>query len=506
MRYRSASRNSASRRSSEGERVNRWKGDRVKSAVLLLSWLICIAASRAIANELDLSPIESVPEPLGELHPDVRWMREEKIRFIWITDNLDEPFGDEGNKTKGQAIVDAGFNIVQIGMTVNSDNRRENIAIDRRPVPLEHDRSRSTDLESGRLQRNVEVGRRLGLKVLLGWKYGTHHMEPYRKYRSPSGELAKWTCCPLDEGYIADQHVGAWAVAAAEAGADGINIDVEMYHSDKSNYDGPCFCDDCFATYLAAFAADPQGVHDQVPAAGRGRWLAERQQSHGPLEVSHYSSFAARRTELLWDGIRRRCQAVNPAFILAKYNTMTSIPGMSRGLGTPSVPSLILSAHEYNHGPYRWSYMSTKNCREGLPVLFVPGLFVAKQPPQMLADNVLMSSLYCDGYYVYYGTALLTDTERRRASGGYGRYDDTSAVDYLDLLATTHARIDQLLEASRETWPPRVDGKLLWLQDKLATVRSEAERADTEEARKAVVNAEQELERYKGYMANDPDY
>ena len=478
-----------------------------KPAVAFVACLIAwMSWGQTTASEFDLPPIESIPEPLGELHPKVRWMVEEKIRYIWISDNLDEPFGTDGTKTKGQAIVDAGFNIVHIGMNVNSDDRRENIAIDRRTVPLKHDRSRSSDLESGRLKHNVEVGQRLGLKVFAGWKYGTHHMAPYRKYRSPSGELAKWTCCPLDEGYIAGQHIGKWAVKAAEAGADGINIDVEMYHSDQANYAGPCYCDDCFATYLAAFAVDPQKTYDQVPAAERGRWLAKRQQGHGQYETSHYSSFAARRTEALWDGIRRRCQAVNPAFILAKYHLLRSIPGMSRGLGTPSVPSPVLNANEYSHGPYRWSYMHTKNARENLPVLFVPGLYIAEQPPEMLAGNIMMSSLYCDGYFVYYGTALLTNIERRKATGGYGRYDDTAALDYLDIIASTHARIDRMLDAPRDTWPPRTDGKLLWLQDKLATARAAAEKTDTEEVRKSLVEAGQNLERYKGHMADDPDY
>ena len=124
----------------------------------------------------------------------------------------------------------------------------------------------------------------------------------------------------------------------------------------------------------------------------------------------------------------------------------------------------------------------------------------------MLADNIMMSSLYCDGYFAWYGTALLTNIERRKATGDYGRYDDTAAKDYLDMLASTHARIDKLLDAPRDTWPPRTDGKLLWLQDKLATARAAAEKTDTEEVRKSLVEAGQNLERYKGHMAGDPDY
>jgi hypothetical protein len=63
-----------------------------------------------------------------------------------------------------------------------------------------------------------------------------------------------------------------------------------------------------------------------------------------------------------------------------------------------------------------------------------------------------------------------------------------------------------MLDAPRDTWPPRTDGKLLWLQDKLATARAAAEKSGTEEVRKSLAEAEQALERYKGYMATDPDY
>ena len=69
---------------------------------------------------------------------------------------------------------------------------------------------------------------------MVGWKYGTHDLAPYRKYRTAKGELHKITACPLDEQYISGQHVGKWAVKLAQGGADGMLIDMEMYHSDTS--------------------------------------------------------------------------------------------------------------------------------------------------------------------------------------------------------------------------------------------------------------------------------
>ena len=472
---------------------------------LLAVTITTMAAARPApgADDLDLTPITPAPEPVGDLHPKVRWMTEQKIRLMWIGDNLFDRFGAidvparEGETTKGDVLKEKGFNVVSISMGPNSDGDADSTTLNPRTVDPKHDRSRSTDLEQ-RLAPNVAAARRYGLKLLVGWKYGTHHLEPYRKYRGPDGKVARRSCCPLDETYIAGQHVGRWAVRAAELGADGINIDIEMYQSDAASYPGPCFCDDCFATYLAAFARDPQGLYDGVPPEQRGRWIADRQ-------GTHYAAFAARRVEALWDGIRRRCQAVNPAFIMAQYHTLEALPGMERGLGTSSVPCPLLDAHEYHHGPYRGSFIGVKRVRENLPVLFVSGLYVKVQSPQQFAASALQACLYTDGYFAWYGTALLNAVgpgeEKEILPGPYGRWGTSSAADYLDRLAATHARLDTLLAAPRDTWPERVDGKLLALQEKARAAEAERARSETAETRQAAEEAAQELKRYMGLVA-----
>ena len=191
------------------------------SVAALVSVLIAtvwpMTGCAAQGDELDLRPIEVNPEPLGPLHPKLRWMTEEKVRVIWISDDLFEK-SVEGDRTKAQVIADAGFNIVIVEMNPNSDGSYSGVVDTSKPPKLEHDRSRSTDLET-RLEPNVAEARRVGLPFFVGWKYGTNHLEPYRKYRSPTKGLAKYTCCPLDEAYVAGQHIGKWAVMMAEGGA-----------------------------------------------------------------------------------------------------------------------------------------------------------------------------------------------------------------------------------------------------------------------------------------------
>lgn len=464
-------------------------------------------------DELHLAPMAPVPEPVGELRPEVRWMVDQKIRLMWISYNLFDRFGSievpagRGEKTKGAVLAEAGFNVVSISMYVNTDGDPDGTTLDPRTVDPKYDRSLHTDLET-RLQPNVAAARRHGLRLLVGLRYGSDHLEPYRKYRGPDGALAKRSCCPLDETYIAGQHIGNWAVRAAELGADGVNIDVEMYQSDLSSYPGPCYCDDCFATYVAAFARQPQRLYDRIAPQDRGRWIRERQgpgSGHIVWGGTHYAAFAARRIEALWDGIRRRCQAINPAFIMAHYHTLQAIPGMARGLGTASVPGPVLSAHEYHTGPYRSSYISMNQRIAGkLPVLFVSGLYVRTQSPERFADSALRSCLYTDGYFAYYGTALLNfpgaGEEKKALPGGYGRHGNSTAADYLDRLQAAHARVDRLLVQPREAWPERVDGKLRWLREKLQAAEARRDEDATDEARQAVEEAASELKRYEALV------
>ena len=467
--------------------------------VAAIGLILCAAAlplssCAARGAELDLRPIVIEPEPLGQLRPELRWMTREKIRAIWIGDDLFAK-SVEGDRTKSQVIVDAGFNLVHLSMGPNSDDARSGVVDPDAPPKLKHDRSRSTALET-RLESNVAEARRVGLYLFVGWKYGTHHLEPYRKFRSPTKGLAKYTCCPLDATYIAGQHVGNWAVQVAQGGADGINLDTEMYHSDTSGYYDPCVCDVCFATYLKEYAANWKAIYDSIPGEERGKWLVDR----GALDNlannwwgdSHYVTFAAMRIEKLWDGIRRRCQAVNPSFVLARYHVFGNIPGMERGMGTSTVPCPVFNASEYNHGPYRGSFLNMKRIAESFPVLYLSGTYITKQPPEMLAESALQGSLYTDGWWAYYGTALLVDG----LQSGYGRYEGTSRSDYLDRIATVHAKVYQLLASPKSEWPTREDGKLNWLKATLDKAEAEAAEAPSDETAKALTEAKVNFDNY----------
>ena len=149
--------------------------------------------------------------------------------------------------------------------------------------------------------------------------------------------------------------------------------------------------------------------------------------------------------------------------------------------------------------------MSMNRIKENMPVLFVSGLYVKVQSPERFAENVLQSCLYTDGYFAWYGTALLSfpgpGEEKQTLPGAYGRWGNSSAADYLGRPKATHTRLDTLLTQPRDTWPKRIDGKLRWLRDRMQAAEAQLEANETAQTRQAVQDAAKELNRYMQIVA-----
>jgi hypothetical protein len=411
----------------------------MRRAVLCASAaLLALAGPAPTAQErgdslFDLRPIVATPEPVGELRPELQWIRAERIRGLWMNGNLDDPCGDTG-QTQGEVLAGIGFNLVCLGMDPDRENR-----------------SRSSRMDDD-LARNVQAARKLGLHLLIVWKYGSNHQEPYRRYRQPfeGGAEAEKSCCPLDEEYL-ERHIGRWAVRAAEGGADGFVLDMEMYESDGAEYPGPCVCDRCFRAYLDEFARSGDSIYGSVPPPQRGQWLHDRD------VWGHYCEFFQQRITKYYDGLRSRCQAINPAFVFGYAPTVLHVRGLAEGLGTPDVPCIVFSEHEYPQGPGPWTLTNQRYIRtQQLPALYACGLYVAKLPPREMADHALLSALYTDGWWAWYGTALLTDlgeAEGDSAKEPYGRYKGVAAREYWECLTQMHRRLDELLAGPVDLWP-----------------------------------------------------
>ena len=392
-------------------------------------------ADPAAATQVQLikRPIELEKRPIGKLHPKWQWLTKQKVRAAWMGDSIAAKFAGT-EKTKAEVLKDAGFNLVLTGMG-----------------PDRKDRDTSPMLEKD-LPGNVEESRRVGIPLIIRWQYGSTHLEPYRKFRAPGGILHGRSCCPLDEQYI-ERHIGRWAVGIARGGADGMLIDTEMYESDETGYPGPCVCDDCFTSYLKEFAKGWQVLYDQIPPHRRGLWLKANE------AALHYGMYQNKRIAALYDGIRQRCQAINPAFLFAHAPGTRHLSIMMRGLGTSSLPCLAFSEYEYSRGFGDRSYNEVQRIREqGIPALYLVGQFLVSQTPEMVRDNGLLGSLYCDGWWLYYAEAVLThpDADDPEAFiNSYGRVKGTSARDYLDTITEMHQRLEKLLAGPKEHWPQR---------------------------------------------------
>ena len=398
---------------------------------LVVGLLIAYAPLPPAGGSPDAHTIVFEPEPVTKLHPKLRWMRTHRIRGAWVADDLHTPYGDT-DRTKAEVMGDGGFNLAVVA--VHSDPKN---------------RSRVPDLEA-LISANVRAAHGNGMALWTKWNYGSQHQEPYHRYRAPDGTLATKSCCPLDERYI-DRHVGRWAVRFARAGADGFVLDTEMYGSDQADYAGPCVCAYCFRAYLDSFADNSDAIYDGVEPERRGVWLRDNG------TYGRYSRLARRRTEDLYDGIRARCQAINPAFVFGYAGTNEHVPGMARGFGTPTVPCVLFDETGYTTGP-TFTMQRDLNYlqRARLPVMYVCGLWLHRTRPEALVERATLGALYADGWWAWYGPSLLMEPEAvtgTYTSDPYGRFTGTPAKAYWDLLKPMHARLDKLLAGRREAWP-----------------------------------------------------
>ncbi len=380
---------------------------------------------------LELNPIAIQREPAGRLAPRWQALRQQRIRGIWIGGNLDEPFGDT-NTTKGKQLAAAGFNTVVLYNSVDLKNR-----------------STAPEL-ADRVARNVTEAHAHDMLLLAKWQFGSTHEEPYRRFRGANGVEHALSCCPLQPDYI-ERHVGRWAVRCAKLGADGFTFDTEMYESDGTHYPSACYCDSCFRQYLQSASTNWQYHDRKIAAQDRGKWITANDAEQ------HYHQYQRYLLIGLFDGIRARCAAINPDYLFAYAPFVGYLSGLTHGLGTPDRPALVWSEHEYTHGPNSRTVNYLRQIQDdGLPAFYASGHMLWYQDPATLADNLVAAALHTDGWWAWYGTALLTHVGRDNPEAfksPYGRAAGSTAMEYLQAIRAAHDRLDKLLKLPRAQWP-----------------------------------------------------
>ena len=62
---------------------------------------------------LDMRPVLIEPGPLDNLRPELAWMTKDRVRVAWIGGGISGKFPGT-DKTRGQVLVDAGFNLIRM--------------------------------------------------------------------------------------------------------------------------------------------------------------------------------------------------------------------------------------------------------------------------------------------------------------------------------------------------------------------------------------------------------
>ena len=353
-----------------------------------------VAATGGAAG-VSLQAIAIEPEPLGRLRPVFERFRQGKFRFgygaseIFYQDHENAvPVGKDPEPTDRLDIGEYKFSIIEqmaaAGFTgimpklfsVNATS----------PVRMKY-----------RVQLLAEACGKYGLNLLVATCFGSDHCAVYRRYHDGAGEAAKTTPCPRDEQYW-QQVVLDRILITARLSLDwpilGHVIDFEMYQSDTERYPGPCLCDTCLDDFLKEFLPD---LHMRgIPARERKVWL----DINGLGAV--YKRFMERDVARITTRIERAVHEANPDLMLGYMPHFERIPGLTRGLGTPEQPVVILSELEYVEGfSPAMEERRARVAAEGYPALYCPGIFMTEHRFETLRAHFYRMAQGADGYWIY---------------------------------------------------------------------------------------------------------
>lgn len=318
--------------------------------------------------------IKKVPEiePIylaDEFSPAYDWIKEEFLRGMYcfvsdldITDGVDK-------------VKDYGMNTVIIHMFMR-----------------EHE---TPDGYKKFVSRCKELQDRLDVKLFISLGYGADEYYGNTQFgKFSTGGANKWvrTPCPLSEGYW-NAVIGDRMVEAARQGVTGAVADMEMYGADQTRLPGSCYCDDCWSRFLLEFTTveNPLGILDENRSA--------------TLAASGLSFEYARWQEIEVSKILRKIEqkvhAVNPDFLIGNLLDMESLPGLSRGFGTPEKPSLIFSETEYSGAISGLDGRINQLRNSGYPSIYVPGFWPNPLTPNDLEEKIVQAAPKDKGYWMW---------------------------------------------------------------------------------------------------------
>lgn len=228
--------------------------------------------------------------------------------------------------------------------------------------------------------------------------FGTYHPGIYKASYTNTPD-------PLSEEYWERQIVERALMIAAQPAFTGIILDFEMYSGGASSYSSNCMCDNCWKKFRTAKGYT--GEWEEVEAADRSQYLAEK------AKTPEYDAWYLNEMVRLFTNVREKVHAVNPNVIFGYMPAFEWVEGMTRGLGTPEKPVIVLSEQEY------WGSLADTQPRmqlirdEEYPALYLPGLFpgTGALSPQQLEEKIKLCAPTTAGFWMYAAQTIRVNEE-----------------------------------------------------------------------------------------------
>ncbi len=356
-----------------------------------------------------------------------QWIKDEKIRMTWGNVLTEESWLQQAI----DPLYEAGLNVVcttMLGGIAQYDNWAE--------------------LNSW-LDKNQEViDEHPGLYVNLAVQVGTgHRNSEYGLYNTGTKTAYVKTPCPLSEEYWRIQCFERFALAATREDIKIVAYDWEMYTADITQYPGPCFCDNCYETFLKDRGYDKDTKIASAAAEERKDTIF-----NGGL-FQEYRWYQAECMIDLCQKYVKAIQTINPNQIQAYMPCYETIHGISRALGTPWMPSLCMEEGTYTGSLFDVDARQSQTEEMGLPLATVVGLWADPINPTDFPAKMNHASYNSEGFWVYSSTYFLND----RTYTYLADEQERSGELYREAWAKGTAMLDEYLETGEKLPPEQYD-------------------------------------------------
>ena len=190
----------------------------------------------------------------------------------------------------------------------------------------------------------------------------------------------------------------------------GAIIDFEMHAGGLSKYTGTCKCDKCWSKFAEAMGRDDW---KDIATEERGAFIKTNPQ----LQQQNDTWFRNEVIKIV-SRVREAVHAVNPEFIFGNMPGYDTIPGITKGFGTPERPMLVLSESEYwgMYATIEPKLQSIKDREED--ALLICGLWTQEKQalkPDEFEAGITAVSTMTGGYWVYNAAGYARNLEENSA-------------------------------------------------------------------------------------------